>query len=98
LDKEVNTRLSSVCGLASRQRESLTMQGFEDLTKNEKDVLFKNSIQAYVQYPEELKQKRKKVVMKIISHAWRTYKSRLVKLWRNKMNPFSTYKLLREAD
>jgi hypothetical protein len=60
--------------------------------------LFKNSIQAYVQYPEELKQKGKKVAMKIISHVWWTYKSRLVKLWRNKENPFSTYKDLREED
>jgi hypothetical protein len=32
------------------------MQGFDELTENEKDKLFKNSIQAYVQYPEELKQ------------------------------------------
>jgi hypothetical protein len=44
------------------------------LTKNEKDKFFKNSIQAYVEYPEELKQKGKKVAMKIISHDWRTYK------------------------
>jgi hypothetical protein len=68
------------------------------LTKNEKDRLFKNSIQTYVEYPEELKQKGKKVAMKIISHALRTYKSRLVKHWRNEMNPFSMYKELREED
>jgi hypothetical protein len=79
----VNTRLSRVCGLAARQSMSLTMQGFDELTKNEKDELFKNSIQAYIQYSEELKQKGKKVVMKIISHAWRTYKSKLVKIWRD---------------
>jgi hypothetical protein len=68
-DTEVNTRLSKVCGLAARQRVSLTLQGFDELTKNEKDKLFENSIQAYVQYQEELKQKEKKVAMKIISHA-----------------------------
>jgi hypothetical protein len=45
------------------------MEGFDELTKNEKDELFKNSIQAYVQYPEELKQKGKNVAMKIMSHA-----------------------------
>jgi hypothetical protein len=44
----VNTRLSRVCGLATRQRVSLILQVFDDLTKNEKDELFKNSIQAYV--------------------------------------------------
>jgi hypothetical protein len=33
------------------------LQGFNELTENEKDELFENSIQAYVQYPEELKQK-----------------------------------------
>jgi hypothetical protein len=48
---------------------SLTLQEFDELTKNEKDELFKNSIQAYVQYLEELKQKGKKVAMKIISHS-----------------------------
>jgi hypothetical protein len=52
---------------------SLTLQGFEDLTEHEKDELFENYIQADVQYPEELKQKGKKVAMKIISHAWKTY-------------------------
>jgi hypothetical protein len=72
MDKTVNMRLSRVCGLAAQQRVSITLQGFDELTKNEKDKLFKNSTQAYVQYPEELKQKGKKVVMKIISHAWRT--------------------------
>jgi hypothetical protein len=39
------------------------------LIENENDEPFKNSIQAYIQYPEELKQKGKKVAMKIISHA-----------------------------
>jgi hypothetical protein len=53
------------------------------LTENEKDELFKNSIQAYVQYPEELKQKGMKLAMKIISYAWRNYKSKLVKIWGN---------------
>jgi hypothetical protein len=68
LDTTINTRLSRVCDLASQQRVLLTMQGFDELTKNEKDEPFENSIQAYVQYPEELKQKGKKVAMKIISH------------------------------
>jgi hypothetical protein len=40
LDMEVNTRLSKVCGRASQQRMSLTLQGFDELTKNEKDKLF----------------------------------------------------------
>jgi hypothetical protein len=57
---------------------SLTLHGFEDLIKNEKDKLFKNSIQVYVQYTKELKQKGKKIAIKIIPHAWRVYKSRLV--------------------
>jgi hypothetical protein len=50
---------------------SLTLQGFDELTENEKDELFENSIQAYVQYPKELKQKEKNVAMKIVSYAWR---------------------------
>jgi hypothetical protein len=82
LDTRVNTRLSMVCGLATWQRMLLTLQGFDELTENKKDKLFKNSIQAYVQYPEELKQKEKKLAMNIISHAWRNYKSKLVMFWR----------------
>jgi hypothetical protein len=87
LDKIVNMRLSKVCGLATRQRVSLNLQGFDELTENEKDELLENFIQAYVQYPKELKQKGKKVAMKIISHAWRTYKSKLVKIWRDQDTP-----------
>jgi hypothetical protein len=68
------------------------------LTKNEKDEIFKNSIQAYVQYREKLKQKGKKLAMKIISHAWRSYKSKLVKIWRNQDTPFATYKDLSKED
>jgi hypothetical protein len=92
LDNEISTRLSRVCGLASRQRVSLTLERFDDLTENDKDKLFKNSIQAYIQYPEELKQKGKKVAMKVNSHAWRSYKSRLVKCLRDKKNPFDKFK------
>jgi hypothetical protein len=77
---------------------SLTLERSDYLTKNDKDELFRNFIQAYVEYPEELKQKGKKVAMKIISHVWRTYKSRLVKCWRNKQNPFNTYRDLTEED
>jgi hypothetical protein len=51
----VNTRLSRFCGLAAQQRVSLILQGFDDLTENETDELFENSIQAYVQYLEKLK-------------------------------------------
>jgi hypothetical protein len=36
--------------------------------------------------------------MKIISHAWRSYKSKLVKFWREKERPFHKYKELRKED
>jgi hypothetical protein len=36
--------------------------------------------------------------MKIISHAWRSYESKLVKIWMNQDTPFSTYKDLSEED
>jgi hypothetical protein len=98
LDTTVNTRLTRVCGPAAQQRVSLILQGFDDLTENEKDELFKNSIQACVQYLEELKQKGKKVAMKIISHAWRSYKSKLVKIWRNQDTSFRKYKDVTKED
>jgi citrate lyase synthetase len=45
---------------------SLTLERFDDFIENDKDELFKNSIQAYVEYLEELKHKGKKIAMKII--------------------------------
>jgi Fe2+ transport system protein B len=98
LDMRVNTRLSRYCGLAARERVSLTIQGFDELTENEKDELFQNSIQAYIQYLEELKQKGKKLAMMIISHVWRSYKSKLVKICRNQDTPFNMCKDLSEED
>jgi hypothetical protein len=47
---------------------------------------------------KELKQKRKKVAIKIISHAWRSYKSKLVKIWRNQDTPFHMYKDVTKED
>jgi hypothetical protein len=41
LDTKVNMRLSRVFGLAVQQRVSLTLQGFDELTENEKGELFK---------------------------------------------------------
>jgi hypothetical protein len=87
LDTTMNMRLSRVCGLAAWQTVSLTLQRFDELTENKKDELFKNSILAYVQYLEVLKQKGKKVAMKIISHAWRSYKRKLVKIRRDQDTP-----------
>jgi hypothetical protein len=68
------------------------------LIENEKVELFENSIQAYIQYLKELKQKGKKLAMKIISHTWRSYKSKFVKIWRNQDTPYATYKDLSEED
>jgi hypothetical protein len=40
----------------------------------------------------------RRVAMKIISHAWRSYKSKLVKFWRENERPFHKYKELRKED
>jgi hypothetical protein len=98
LDVIVNTRLSKVCGLAARERVSLILHGFNDLTKKEKDKICENSIHVYVKYRKELKQKGKKVDMKIIFHGWRSYKSKLVKIWRNQDTPFLKYKDVTKED
>jgi hypothetical protein len=36
--------------------------------------------------------------MKIISHAWRSYKSKLVKIWRDQDTPLDKYKDLSKED
>jgi hypothetical protein len=87
LDQCTLMRLSRVCGLAARQRVPLTLEKFEDLTEDEKNETFMNSIQWYVVYPEELKEKEKRVAMKGISHSWRGYKNRLVTCLRKSRTP-----------
>jgi hypothetical protein len=77
LDQCTLTRLSRVCGLAARQRVPLTLEKFEDMSEDEKNELFVNSIQRYVIYPEELKEKGKRAAMKGISHSWRATKTDL---------------------
>jgi hypothetical protein len=47
---------------------------------------------------KELKQKGKNLALKTISDALRSYKSKLVKIWRNQDTPFDTYKDLSEED
>jgi hypothetical protein len=98
LDQCTLMRLSKVCGLAARQRVPLTLEKFEDLTEDEKNELFMNSIQRYVVYPEELKEKGKRAAMKDISHSWRGYKNRLVTCLRKKQNPFEKFKDLKEEE
>jgi hypothetical protein len=98
MDKDRRMRLSRVCGLTARQRVSINLSSFDELTKDEKQQLFDNCVQAYVEYPEELKEKGKKLAMKNISHSWRTYKSKLAKCWRNNENPFDKYKDLTQKD
>jgi hypothetical protein len=36
--------------------------------------------------------------MKIISHAWSSYKSKLMKIWRNQDTPFCKYKDVTKED
>jgi hypothetical protein len=98
LDQRTLTRLSRVCGLTTRQRVPLTLEKFEDLTEDEKNEFFVNSIQWYIVYPEELKEKGKRAAMKGISHSWRGYKNRLVACLRKKQNPFEKFKDLKEED
>jgi hypothetical protein len=69
MDKATSTGLSRVCGLVARQRVPLTMDTFDDLSYNDKKELFNNSVQAYIEYSKELKEKGKKITVKIISHA-----------------------------
>jgi hypothetical protein len=90
--------LSRVCGLAARQRVPLTLEKFEDLTEDEKNELFPNSIQRYIVYPEVLKEKGNRAAIKGISHLWKGYKNRLVTCLRKKQNPFEKFKDLKEED
>jgi hypothetical protein len=63
-----------------------------------RNEFFVNSIQRYVVYPEELKEKGNRATMKGISHSWRGYKNILVTCLRKKQNPFEKIKDLKEED
>jgi hypothetical protein len=78
-------RMSSVCGPAAWR--------FDDLTENDKNELFKNSIQAYIEYLEELKEKEKKIAIKS-SFMY----GGLVKILREKESPFDKFSHLTQED
>jgi hypothetical protein len=98
LDQRTLIWLSRVCGITARQRVPLTLKKFEDLTDDEKNGLFVSSIQRYVVYPEELKDKGKSATMNGFSHSWRGYKNRLMTCLKEKQNPFKKFKDLKEED
>jgi hypothetical protein len=92
LDQHTLTKLSRVRGLAAQQRLLLTLEKFKDMIEDEKNELFTNSIQWYVVYPEELKEKGKRAAMKGISHSWRGYKNRLVMRLKKSRTPLRSSK------
>jgi hypothetical protein len=65
----------------------LTLEKFEDLTEDEKNELFVNSIQWYVIYPEELKEKGKRTIMKGVSHSWRGLQKQTCDVSEKKVEP-----------
>jgi hypothetical protein len=65
MDKATSSRLSRVCGFTAWQRVPLTLDTFDDQSDNDMKELFDNYVQDYVEYPEELKKKGKKIAMKI---------------------------------
>jgi hypothetical protein len=96
LDQRTLTRLSRVCVLATRQRVSLTLEKFEDLTEDEKNELFVNSIQRYVVYPDE----REGEEGSYEGHLsfMEGLQNKLVTCLRKKQNHFKKFKDFKEED
>jgi hypothetical protein len=76
-ERRQNLRLRTLAGLISRQRLSLVMPGFKSLSDKDMCSLFNKWVQPFLEFPAEMKSSGFKQVMKTISKAWRTYKSKL---------------------
>ncbi|TVU19977.1 hypothetical protein EJB05_36162, partial [Eragrostis curvula] len=99
LDLEVSTRLSIIWGLCSRQKVPILLGSIDELSDDQREFIFKEVVQKYVEYPEHLKQIGYKYCIHKIGQLARRFKCDLVKYYvREDKEPFEEYPHLNRED
>jgi hypothetical protein len=80
-EEKAMTRMRKLAGLIARQRLSLVMPSFDVLTDDDKKQLFDECVEPSLHFEVNLRPTALKMMMRIVKHSWRTYKSELVRLF-----------------
>jgi hypothetical protein len=71
-------RMRKLASLIARERLKLTMPSFNQLDDEERDRLFDEYVQPKLKFDDHLRDTTCYMMMRMINHSWRTYKSDLV--------------------
>ena len=77
-EKKAQIRMSKLAGLIARQRISLILPSFNDLSEEDKWSLFDECVHPRLEFPVALKDRAFKMMMQMVAKSWRTHKSELV--------------------
>ena len=75
VDEKVTIRFSKLAGLVARKRVSLLLPTIEALDSVEKEWLFEEHIQKYLEFQPHMKQVACKMAFKKVGKAWRSFRS-----------------------
>ena len=77
-EKKAQIRMRKLAGLIARQRISLILPSFNDLSEEDKWSLFDECVQPRLEFLVALKDRAFKMMMQMVAKSWRTHKSELV--------------------
>jgi hypothetical protein len=83
-EDDAQARMKRLAGLIARQRISLVMSSFSDLSHEDKMSLFEGCVHPRLEFAEELKEIACKTMMQMVAKCWRTHKSHLVRCYVSK--------------
>ena len=82
-EKKAQIRMRKLAGLIARQRISLILPSFNDLSEEDKWSLFDECVQPRLEFLVALKDRAFKM-MQMVAKSWRTHKSELVRCFIRK--------------
>jgi hypothetical protein len=92
-------RLQKLAGLIARERVPLTLPKFNGLTVDQKNALFNDGVNTFLEFPENIRARAFRAAMKMIAKLWRSHKSNLVNRYMAKeLEPFSKYPYIKRED
>jgi len=84
IERKAHLRMRKLAGLIARQRISLVLPSFSDLSEEDKKLLFDECVHPFLVFSDELKVIAYKNMMQMIAKSWRTHKSDLVRTFIRK--------------
>ena len=77
-ERKAQIRMRKLAGLIARQRISLMLPSFNNLSEEDRWSLFDECVQPRLEFLVALKDRAFKMMMQMVAKSWRTHKSELV--------------------